>query len=193
MPTKRKPVRKSSPKRRPVRNPAARGTGPIATALRRIEREVGEYAGQKDADAAVKALVLVVPVKTNVAEHKKDIKEALIRDRGESDRQYVTEAVKSGKPGVYVRASEVIKGPHYLFEADLCLIHGGRFGGTEHSGQVVYMRTTDLVLSKAVAIDGNMEEFPIKEAADAIIAAYAFGETNRGRGPWYEKPGRSRY
>ena len=189
MPTKRKPA----PTRRPVRNPAARGTGPIATALRRIEREVGAYAGQKDADAAVKALVLVVPVKTNVAVHKKDIKEALIRDRGESDRQYVIEAVKSGKPGVYVRASEVVEAPHYLFEADLCLIHGGRFGGTEHSGQVVYMRTTDLVLSKAVAIDNNMEEFPIKEAADAIIAAYAFGETSRGRGPWYEKPGRSRY
>ena len=185
MPTKRKPARKSSTKRRPVRNPAARGTGPIATAIKRIEREVGEYAGQKEVDAAVKALILVVPVKTNVAEHKKTIKDALISDRGEGDRKYVTEAMKSGKPGVYVRASEVIEGPHYLFEADLCLIHG-RFGGTEHSGQVVYMRTTDLVLSKATAIDGNMEEFPIKEAADAIIAAYAFGDTNRGRGPWYE-------
>ena len=189
MPTKRKPATK----RRPVRNPAARGTSPIAAAVKRIEREVGEYAGQKDADAAVKALILVVPLKTNVAEHKKTIKDALIRDRGESDRKYVTEAVKSGKPGVYVRAEEVVHHPNYLFEADLCLIHGGNFGGTEHSGQVVYMRTTDLVMSKARAIDGNMEEFPVKEAADAIIAAYAFGDTNRGRGPWYEKPGRSRY
>lgn len=192
MPTKRKPARKSSPKRRPARNPAARGTGPIATAIKRIEREVGEYAGQKDADAAVKALILVVPVKTNIAEHKRTIKEHLLRERGESDRKYVDEALKGGKPGAYVRASDLAEG-YYVFEGDLCLIHGGNYGGTEHGGEIITLRPSDLVLSKARAIDGNMEEFPIKEAADAIIAAYAFGDTNRGRGPWYESPGRSRY
>jgi hypothetical protein len=37
-----------------------------------------------------------------------------------------------------------------------------------------------------------MEHFPIGKAADAIIAAYAFGQEGGGRDPWYPT-GKSRY
>lgn len=182
--------------KRPARrlaNPAARGTGTIVRAIKKIEREVGEYAGQKAADAAVKALILVVPLKTNIGEHKKTIKEHLLRERGESDRKYVIEALKGGKPGAYVRASDIAEG-NYIFEGDLCLIRGGNYGGTEHGDQILTLRPSDLVISKATAIDGNMEEFPVAKVADAIIQAYAFGEENRGRGPWIVPPSkRDRY
>ncbi len=186
------PRKEQSKKRRASRNGASapRGLATIDRALKKIERQVGEYNGSDAAQRAMEALILAVPLRGNTASWKSDIKEALIRDRGEDDRKYVTEAVKSGKPGIYVKATYLVD--YWQFEADLMLIHGGRFGGTEHTGQVIVVEKSDVVVSKAVAIDGNMEEFPVKDAADAIIRAYAFGE--RTSNPWYEdQKSRRRY
>lgn len=188
MPTKKRTARK--PARRKVANPAARGLGTIDRALKKIEREVGEYAGDKTAQKAMEALILVVPLKGNTAEWKKDIKEAIIRDRGEEDRADVTKWVREGKPGVYVRATNLVD--YWQFEADLCLINGT---DSTHTGEVVVVDKDQVVISKAMATDGNIEAFPVAKVADAIIAAYAFGDTKHGRNePWIEAPNaRSRY
>jgi hypothetical protein len=188
MPTRKSPKRaasrKSPAKRRAVRNPVARGVGPIDRALKKIEREVGEYAGSDAAQKAMEALILAIPLKGNVGEWKKQIKDAIIADRGESDRKYVTEAMRSGKPGVFVRATNLVD--YWQFEGDLILIHGGKFGGTESTGEVVVLTKDQLVLTKAVAVDGNMEHYPVEKAAKAIIDAYGFGNTTRD--PWFEAP-----
>lgn len=184
MPTKKRPARK--PARRKVANPAARGLGTIERALKKIENEVGEYADHKVAQKAMEALILVVPLKGNTAEWKKDIKEALIRDRGEEDRADITKWVREGKPGIYVRATNLVD--YWQFEADLCLIHKGGTDST-HTGEVIVVDKDQVVLSKAMATDGNIESFPVAKIADAIIAAYAFGDTKHGRGePWIEAP-----
>lgn len=186
---KRRPSRKTATRR--TRNPSApRGLATIDRALKKIERQVGEYAG--DAQKAMEALILVVPLKGNTASWKSDIKEAMLRDRGADDRGYIRDALKSGKPGVYVRATNLVD--YWQFEADLCLIHGGRFGGSEHTGEVIVVDKSQVTITSARALDGNMESFPVMKVADAIIAAYAFGDTKHGRNePWIEAPGRSRY
>lgn len=158
----------------------------------KIDRTVSDHAGEKAAEKAVKSFILAVPLKRGQGPTKKEMIEALVRERGEGDRKYVEEAVQSGRPGVFVRADDATR--YGQFEGDSILIHGGRFGGTENLGEIVYLRPTDIVLKDAVAIDGNMEEFDPKTAAEAIIGSYAFGEEGgKGRQPWYPSRSERRY
>lgn len=165
----------------------------IQSLVKRIERTVDEHSGAKMAEQAVKAFILAVPLKKKASPSKKDLLEGVVRSRGARSAEELAHAkdvVQSGYAGAFVRADDATR--YGVFEGDLIIIiPDGR--GTENVDEVLTLRADDIVFSQAEAVDGNMEHFNVKDAADAIIETYAFGAERRGRGPWYPLPGRTRY
>lgn len=154
----------------------------ISVTVARIRCDVEQYGG--DGDAAVKALILAVPLKKSVAPTKEEMRESLAQQRGEDeDDEYIKDVVRDGKAGAFIRASDLAQ--YNLFEGDSIIIIGGnRFSGFEMLGDVLYLREEDLILEDAQAVDMNLEGVSIAKAAKAITQVYGSGVESKD--PYFE-------
>ena len=183
------PTRNPTARRNAARSPADQGVDPIVHALKMIERDVGVYAGSGSATVqkAMAALILAIPLKGNVGEWKKQIKDALFAYAGENERGHFTEVLRSGKPGVFVSATN-LAGKRTI-KASLVLIGVGEFLGIHHTAKDVAVTKEQLALADAVAVDGYGRLYPVKAAMRAIIEAYAFGIITSD--PFFQAPSES--
>jgi hypothetical protein len=143
----------------------------IKSALRRLDDEGGAKAAKK--------LVLVVPFKRGKAPSTKaDVIAAVAHNRGEPVAK-VKEYMAKGAIGVAMAASGI---EYRMTEGDLLFILGGKYGGFELAGDVVYFSPSDLAMDKAMAADGNLELF---DDLNAVTSAILYGGSRRG-GPWFD-------
>ena len=172
-------VRKAAAEAAPLRS--------LETAIERMYAKVDEFAGSDAAEKAEEALVLWVPL-TKPSDYRSDCLEHLTSEYGAADAK---KRMKGGIPGIFVKASDVVRG--YGFEGDLSLGYAakGKVYTTEHCDSVVFVHRPDIRLGRAVAVDENMEMFPISKAITALTNLYAF-ETESKRGEPHFSTERSR-
>lgn len=149
----------------------------LEAAVERMYAKVDEFAGSAAAEEAEKALILWVPL-TKPSDYRTDCQEALASEYGKAEAK---KRMKGGIPGLFVKASDVVRG--YGFEGDLSLGYAakGSVYTTEHCNKVVFVHRPDVNLARAVAVDENMEMFSVSKAVTALTNLYAFGvEAKRG-------------
>lgn len=141
----------------------------VKSALSYIEKTLESYGeSEKSIDAAKRKLVMIVPLKRGKGPDKKELLAALSRSRGEPKSE-LREYMKDSRAAMYVRGEDLVNGPGYLFEGDLALKLGGKFGGSEHLGEIIYHRVGDLMVKDAMALDENMEEVDPMRRAEEIV------------------------
>lgn len=146
----------------------------------RLEMELSEG----ETDKAVDSLILAIPFKRGKAPDREELVEHLERDGGFDEPGDIKRALKEGKPGVFVKASDIAEG-YYLGEGDLILIYGDG-DSFSHLGHIQYWRPEELQFSKAVAVDGNIEGFKLSDVANQIVETNTGGD--EGSSPWMPAP-----
>lgn len=153
----------------------------LEAAIERMYARVDESAGNKAAEAAEKALVLWVPL-AKPARFRSDCLEGLANEYGAAEAK---QRMKDGIPGLFIRASDVVRG--FGFEGDLALGYAnkGKVYSTEHCGMTPFVERPDIVLGRAVAVDENMELFPVSKAVAALTNLYAYGASPKPGEPQF--------